>query len=241
VSIAFKKRAAILDGNVKRVLARYHGIDGWPGVTQVHDILWQHAEAHTPKKRVADYSQAMMDLGATLCTRSRPACARCPLQTDCIALAGEKPEKYPGKKPKKTLPEKAVRMLLLENPDGTIWLEQRPPQGIWGGLWSLPEIAVDADHRDWLTQRGLKPSQTEHWAPLRHTFSHFHLDIHPLHVLLEKSLKKPRTGVAEAGGLWYNVAQPQALGLAAPVTKLLKQLSAPHDLFSQPIAKPPIK
>jgi len=229
VSIAFKKRAAILDGNVKRVLARYHGIAGWPGITQVQDTLWQHAEAHTPTKRVADYSQAMMDLGATLCTRSRPACARCPLQADCIALSEEKPEKYPGKKPKKTLPEKAVRMLLLENPDGAIWLEQRPAQGIWGGLWSLPEIAIDADHRDWLAHRGLKAAQTEQWTPLRHTFSHFHLDIHPLRI----TLKKPKTGVAEAGGLWYNVTQPQALGLAAPVTKLLKQLSKPHrDLYS---------
>jgi len=234
VSIAFKKRAAILDGNVKRVLARYHGIDGWPGIAQVQDTLWQHAEAHTPTKRVADYSQAMMDLGATLCTRSRPKCARCPLQIDCVALAEEKPEKYPGKKPKKTLPEKAVRMLLLENPDGAIWLEQRPPQGIWGGLWSLPEIAIDADHRDWLAQRGLKASQAEQWTPLRHTFSHFHLDIHPLRI----TLKKPKAGVTEAGGLWYNVAQPQALGLAAPVTKLLKQLSNPHrDLFSESISE----
>ena len=228
-SIAFKKRATILDGNVKRVLARFHGVDGWPGESRVHDVLWEHAETHTPQNRVAQYSQAMMDLGATLCTRSKPACVRCPLQTDCAAFKLGKPEKFPGKKPKKTLPEKAVQMLLLQNADGHIWLEQRPPQGIWGGLWSLPEIAPDADAQDWLAAHGMTTKQIDVWTPMRHTFSHFHLDIHPLHI----TLKKTKRGVAEASGLWYNVAQPQALGLAAPVSKLLKQLRhTQHDLLS---------
>ena len=225
VSIAFKKRATILDGNVKRVLARFHGIDGWPGEARVHDALWQHADTHTPQKRTADYSQAMMDLGATLCTRSKPACVRCPLQSECAAFKLGKPEKFPGKKPKKKLPEKSVQMLLLQNADGEIWLEQRPPQGIWGGLWSLPEISTDTNADDWLDARGLKAKHIERWSPLRHTFSHFHLDIQPLHVTLNKrALNKMHEAIAENSGLWYSVAQPQALGLAAPVSKLLKQL-----------------
>ena len=229
ISIAFQQRATILDGNVKRVLARFHGIDGWPGESRVHDTLWQHAESHTPQQRVAHYSQAMMDLGATLCTRSKPACTRCPLQRACVAFKRGKPEQFPGKKPKKTLPEKSVQMLLLQNADGHIWLEQRPPQGIWGGLWSLPEIAPDTNAHDWLHARGLHARRIDAWTPLRHTFSHFHLDIQPLLVTLTKA----KAGVAEASGLWYNVAQPQALGLAAPVSKLLAQLRhTQHDLLS---------
>src|SRR5690554_4896984 len=145
VSIAFQKRAAILDGNVKRVLARHHAIEGWPGQTETLRRLWDHAEQHTPKLRSNHYTQAMMDLGATVCTRSKPACNRCPVANTCEAFAQANINAYPGRKPKKILPIKTVQLLMLRNPAGDILLQQRPVTGIWGGLWSFPEIALDVD------------------------------------------------------------------------------------------------
>ncbi len=222
VSIAFKQRAAILDGNVKRVLARHHAVSGWPGEAGTLKTLWLHAEAHTPDKRVNDYTQAMMDLGATLCTRSKPACERCPVMTTCVAYATGEVTAYPGKKPKKTLPEKTVQLLMLRNPAGDILLQQRPPQGIWGGLWSFPEIAPDVDATSYAENRFGKISSSENWDSYRHTFSHYHLDITP--VLLQ--LKKEPGRIAEAHQtLWYNPHQPGTVGLAAPVKKLLEKLA----------------
>lgn len=222
VSIAFKQRAAILDGNVKRVLARHHAVGGWPGEANTLKTLWAHAETHTPKKRVNDYTQAMMDLGATLCTRSKPACERCPVMSTCVAYATGKVNVYPGKKPKKTLPEKTVQLLMLRNPSGDILLQQRPPQGIWGGLWSFPEIALDMDAEDYAEDRFGKVATSETWDAYRHTFSHYHLDITP--VLIQ--LKKTPTNIAEAHQtLWYNPHQPGTIGLAAPVKKLLEKLA----------------
>lgn len=222
VSIAFKQRAAILDGNVKRVLARHHAVGGWPGEANTLKTLWTHAETHTPKKRVNDYTQAMMDLGATLCTRSKPACERCPVMSTCVAYATGKVSVYPGKKPKKTLPEKTVQLLMLRNPSGDILLQQRPPQGIWGGLWSFPEIALDMDAEGYAEDRFGKVVASETWDAYRHTFSHYHLDITP--VLIQ--LKKTPTNIAEAHQtLWYNPHQPGTIGLAAPVKKLLEKLA----------------
>ncbi|MGB1141418.1 MAG: A/G-specific adenine glycosylase, partial [Halioglobus sp.] len=140
-SIALAQRASILDGNVKRVLARLHRVAGWPGQSAVHNQLWDIAEHYTPTARCADYTQAMMDLGATLCTRSKPACALCPMANDCEANAAGDQTDYPGKKPKKALPVRATHFLVLRNRDGDIWLEKRPAEGIWGGLWCFPEVA----------------------------------------------------------------------------------------------------
>ena len=142
---ALDQRHAILDGNVKRVLCRYHAVDGWPGTTTVQKQLWQFAEQHTPDKRIADYTQAMMDLGATLCTRASPQCAQCPLQSDCEANVTDQVKQYPLPRPRKKLPVKAARLLILTDAaSGSILLEKRPPTGIWGGLWSLPEAAVSS-------------------------------------------------------------------------------------------------
>lgn len=221
VSIAFQKRAAILDGNVKRVLARYHAIDGWPGQTDTLNQLWEIAEQHTPKKRCNDYTQAMMDMGATLCTRSKPKCEQCPLQSGCIAYAQGEPTRYPGKKPKKQLPEKSVQLLMLRNPNGEILLQQRPPQGIWGGLWSFPELNIDADAETHAQDNFGKIISSETWNSYRHTFSHYHLDITPVLIQLAKT---PR-GISSGGNHWYNLHQPEALGLAAPVKKLLEKLN----------------
>ncbi len=223
VSIAFQRRAAILDGNVKRVLARYHAVAGWPGQTPVARILWQHAETHTPKKRVADYSQAIMDLGATVCTRSKPDCAQCPLAANCRARANDTIADYPGKKPKKILPVKQTRMMLIENPAGHILLNKRPPTGIWGGLWAFPEIGLEQDPEDFCQHYlGETPTTINTIKPHRHTFSHFHLEIHPLHIQLKQS---PRRIMEQQQQLWYNMQQPQAIGLSAPTKKLLKLIT----------------
>jgi len=221
VSIAFQKRAAILDGNVKRVLARYHAVDGWPGQTDTLNQLWDIAETYTPKKRNNDYTQAMMDLGATVCTRSKPKCDLCPLQSGCIAYAQGEQTRYPGKKPKKELPEKSVQLLMLRNASGEILLQQRPSQGIWGGLWSFPELSLDADAHIHAQDHFGKVINSEIWNSYRHTFSHYHLDITPVLIQLGKTAQ----GVASGGHHWYSLHQPEALGLAAPVKKLLDKLS----------------
>ncbi|MFT3928867.1 MAG: A/G-specific adenine glycosylase [Spongiibacteraceae bacterium] len=221
-SIAFGKRAAILDGNVKRVLARFHGVEGYPGETAVHNRLWDFAETHTPKKRIADYTQAMMDLGATLCTRSKPACGICPLNDDCIAQRTGRTAEFPGKKPKKALPVKSAQMLIIIDKHGDILLEKRPPTGIWSSLWVFPQIESDSDPIAYCAdQLQLNVEFGEHWNTYRHTFSHYHFDIEPVLLRLKK---QPATINENGGQLWYNLRTPAAIGLAAPVVKLLKKL-----------------
>ncbi len=217
-SIAFEQPESILDGNVKRVLARYHAIDGWPGTKTVEQALWTVAEAHQPQSRCRDYTQAMMDLGATLCTRSKPACPLCPLQSDCRAQSEGQPTLYPGKKPRKDKPTKHCQMLLIYSPNGEIALHQRPPSGIWGGLWSLPELALDDDPEHYADQHYGPVSHQEALPEIKHVFSHYTLMIQPIAVHLStlhpKIMEKP-------GALWYNPHFPHELGLAAPVKKLI--------------------
>lgn len=222
-SIAFGQPAAILDGNVKRVLARLHAVEGWPGNSKVQQTLWQIAEHYTPNKRNPEYTQVMMDLGATVCKRSKPLCNVCPLQDSCQAHGQGNPQDYPGKKPKKEKPVRACQMLILQNPAGEVLLQQRPSQGIWGGLWCLPELASDANVTEHCISQQLSESEpaTEHWNSYRHTFSHYHLDITPVLVQVN-----PKDKVAEAGEQWVNPAAPGELGLAAPVKKLLEQIAA---------------
>ena len=218
-SLSMGLRAAILDGNVKRVLARYHAVPGWPGEKAVHDHLWQIAERYTPPQRFDHYTQAMMDLGATLCTRSKPSCLLCPVQAGCQARQLGQPTAFPHSKPRKALPVRQCLMPLLVNQQGDVWLERRPDSGLWGGLWCPPQLADEAALDELLAQRGWYSQQQQALEPLRHTFSHFHLDIQPLLVRVE-----PGPGVAEAGQVWYNLRQPARLGLAAPVSKLLKRV-----------------
>ncbi len=223
LAISSGRRAAILDGNVKRVLARFYAVDGWAGLPAVSRELWNHAERNTPLDRVGDYTQAMMDLGATLCTRSRPKCLLCPLQMQCKALARNLTDKLPAPKPKKVLPVKATQMLIIRDDSNRILLHQRPPSGIWGGLWSLPELP---DLRDADTQFGFDIVDAQPMAPLRHTFSHYHLDITPVLVRLSAANNPANCVMEGAPTLWYNVRQPQNIGLAAPVKRLLEQLGA---------------
>lgn len=221
-SIAYGEQAAILDGNVKRVLARYHGVDGWPGQTAVAKQLWALAEAATPTSRNGDYTQAMMDLGATLCTRAKPLCDSCPLLGGCVAFATGRIAELPGKKPRKTLPEKSVQLLMLRNPSGQLMLEQRPPTGIWGGLWSFPELDTSLSARSFARKNYGEVAQVEPLEPWRHTFSHYHLHIHPVLI----SLSGTKAAVADQPVRWIRPQTPGNLGLAAPVTKLLAQIAA---------------
>lgn len=222
LSLACGQRQVILDGNVKRVLARYRAIEGWPGTTSVLNELWALAERYTPDHRVAHFNQAMMDLGATLCARSKPACERCPVSAGCAARQRGEQQRYPGKKPRKALPERSTQMVLVRDAEGAILLERRPPSGIWGGLWCLPEIEQHVDPLTWCEQKvGQKANLGRSLPARRHTFSHFHLDIEPVEILL----KQPGCAVMEPGSrLWYNPRQPENIGLAAPVARLLDEI-----------------
>ena len=217
-SIAFKKPAAILDGNVKRVLARFAAVQGWPGKSAVHNQLWQLAEQYTPNRRTDDYSQAMMDLGATLCTKTSPSCNLCPLHSDCIANAQGNPLDYPGKKPKKTLPIKNTIFLMIRNDQGEILLQQNPPAGLWGGLWVLPQIEQANQMQKYIAQIGMKIINSSQLENRRHTFSHFHLDYRPILVNVQKTGHR----IAQPDHqLWYNPKNPLSLGMPAPIKALI--------------------
>lgn len=220
LALARHQRHAILDGNVKRVLARYHAVAGWPGKPAVAQQLWVYAEQHTPDNAVAAYTQAIMDLGATVCTRSKPACALCPLQTGCRARAAGSQADYPGKKPAKTLPVRYTHLLLFVQA-GRVLLRRRPATGVWGGLWSFPEAAVVTEIAAIAQAHGLDFQGIETWPQQRHTFSHFHLDYVPLRI--DARIAAVREAPDEC---WYDLHQPPALGLPAPVKNLLDALRA---------------
>ncbi|MBD8473784.1 A/G-specific adenine glycosylase [Pseudomonas sp. CFBP 8770] len=217
-SISMGLRAPILDGNVKRVLARYTAQEGYPGEPKVAKALWATAERLTPQTRVNHYTQAMMDLGATLCTRSKPSCLLCPLEKSCEAHMLGLEIRYPIPKPRKTIPQRATLMPLLANRDGAILLYRRPSTGLWGGLWSLPQLDDLSDLDHLADQHALHLLGRRQLPALTHTFSHFQLAIDPWLVQVEQTAHH----VAEADWLWYNLATPPRLGLAAPVKKLLQ-------------------
>ena len=220
-SISMQLRAPILDGNVKRVLSRFYAIAGWPGERAVEQQLWRVAEELTPEDRLRDYTQVMMDLGATLCTRSKPRCSECPLQKQCIAHRNSTQHEYPGRKPKKTIPVKSTVMLLLENADGAILLEQRPPSGLWGGLWCPPQTDSHDDIAQTLKSLNLSGDNIVTLTPFRHTFSHFHLDITPIRIRVRPNERSVADALHQR---WILAHSPGRLGLAAPVKKLLSQL-----------------
>ena len=217
-SISMGLRAPILDGNVKRVLARYTAQEGYPGEPKVAKALWATAERLTPQTRVNHYTQAMMDLGATLCTRSKPSCLLCPLEKSCEAHMLGLEIRYPVPKPRKAVPQRATLMPLLANREGAILLYRRPSSGLWGGLWSLPQLDDLSDLNHLADQHALHLGARRQLPALTHTFSHFQLAIDPWLVQVEQTAHH----VAEADWLWYNLATPPRLGLAAPVKKLLQ-------------------
>jgi A/G-specific adenine glycosylase len=218
LSLAFGQRHPILDGNVKRVLARHAAIDGWPGTTTVAKQLWALADERTPMQRAGDYTQAIMDLGAIICTRTKPACSSCPVGQDCVALASGDVDRYPGRKPAKAKPLRETTMLLAVMEDA-VYLERRPASGIWGGLWSLPE-ADDVDA--WCADKLDTPAiETEAWDTLRHSFSHYDLDIRPVVVRVAASSSKVAD---DADVTWHRLDDSPPGGIAAPVTRLIETL-----------------
>jgi A/G-specific adenine glycosylase len=224
LALAYGQRHTILDGNVKRVLARHEAIAGWPGKTRVAADLWNVAERNTPHERCAEYTQAIMDLGATLCTRSKPGCDACPVAVDCSARQADTIEQYPGRKPKKIKPLRQTTMVMAIN-NGAIFLERRPPVGIWGGLWSLPEVeCID----EWcLRTLDQQPDNTEQREVLRHSFSHFDLDIQPVVVRVASPSRK----VADSpDSTWHLLDDEPPGGMAAPVQQLLNSLKTNQNV-----------
>ncbi len=221
---AFGQRHPILDGNVKRVLCRLYAIDEWPGRAAVQRRLWWLADYHTPVERVADYTQAIMDFGATCCRRGRPACEECPFASECLSRRCGRERELPLSRSRKGLPGRHVTLLLITNSVGSVLLERRPPNGIWGGLWSLPECDKGMEPVEWCRRTLGYRIELEGTLPqLAHSFSHFRLEIEPLvaRVVGSDSVK----GVMEPRPLlWYNRRQPERCGIAAPVQRLLEQL-----------------
>jgi len=225
---AYGQRHAILDGNVKRVLARYGAIGGWPGEPKVSRQLWALSEDLLPRQRLTDYTQAIMDLGATLCVSRRPDCARCPVSADCRALQQGRVSEFPAPKPRRERPRRRARLLLVENAAGELLFERRPPAGIWGGLWCLPLLESadgggEEDAAAWLRRSyGLRAQAYAALPALSHAFTHFELELNPQRLRAEPG----GDALGERSELrWINIAGDALPGLPAPVSKLLRGLS----------------
>lgn len=215
---AFGQRLAILDGNVKRVLARVFGIAGWPGEKAVEARLWQQAEALLPTTALRAYTQGLMDLGAMCCTRARPQCAICPFAKTCVACIQGTQASLPGARPGKTLPERETGVLVLLHA-GEVLLEKRPGSGIWGGLWSLPEFPSGGEARQVAVGLGYDcvPGETPEALPvLRHVFTHFRLDIHPWCMHVSRPVREPHPGQ-----LWLPLDALPGAALPTPIRKIL--------------------
>ncbi len=221
LSQAFNQPTAILDGNVKRVLTRFFAIKGHPEQAAIKKQLWQLADACMPQEQCADYTQAIMDLGATCCTTKNPDCARCPVQDHCLALKYKEQHLYPSKKVKKPVPVQQQQLLVLCNHEGKIYLEKRPPTGLWGGLWCLPSLDEGKCPLDFIQlEYDLNGESAQHLIAFKHRFSHFMLEINALKI---KTKALGRT-LAEPKGQWFAKEQLSTLGLAKPTSKILSLL-----------------
>jgi A/G-specific adenine glycosylase len=217
---AFDARHPILDGNVKRVLARYHAIEEPVNARQTEEKMWRLAEQHTPRKRVGEYTQAIMDLGATLCRRTKPGCDTCPVSEDCAAHKLGRAMDFPVTTKKKAMPVRNVRWLLIRDKSGKVLMQRRPPRGLWGGLWAFPET-TDEDLGRWSREElGLAIKTETPWEVWRHTFSHFHLEITPV----PARVTRVTSAMENDEALWYNLRTPLARGVSTPVQRLLNKL-----------------
>jgi A/G-specific adenine glycosylase len=224
LALALDQRHPILDGNVKRVLARHFGVRGFPGELKVERTLWQWSEACTPHERVAQYTQAIMDLGATVCVRSRPLCAACPQQTTCVAKRLGLQAELPTPRPKKPRPARVAYALIARDREGALLLEHRAPTGLWGGLWTFPQFEARDEALAWARSRFALGAQIEQLAPYAHAFTHFDLTLHPLVVDVTS------TSVADgASHLWYDRRTPQRIGLAKPAVDLIQAMSRDEE------------
>lgn len=214
LAFSTQQRFAILDGNVKRVLARFYEVEGWYGKKEVEKQLWELAESNTPASNTATYTQAIMDFGATLCTRSKPNCLQCPLSINCKAHMNGRTAELPHGKPKTNKPTKKTYMLLIKNSNDEFLLRKNPPSGIWGGLWCPPQVEKLTPK---LNSGGIQVETVKTLPMYKHTFSHYHLEITPV-------LCRPTdhsSSISEAQQTWHMLNSTQELGLAAPVKKLL--------------------
>jgi A/G-specific adenine glycosylase len=219
-AFAFGVRGAILDGNVKRVLARHRGVEGYPGTPAVEAELWRIAEAELPTRDVEAYTQGLMDLGATVCTRTRPRCDACPVAADCVARREDRVASLPSPRPAKALPHRALRVLVLERA-GEILLEKRPATGIWGGLWSLPEFPLDMDVRAAVKARfAAEVTVRDELPAIAHAFTHFTLTLHPQRVSARRWPPRAET----PGTIWLAPEDARGAALPAPIKKLLRTL-----------------
>ncbi len=224
LSLAFNQQAAILDGNVKRVLTRFHGITESIADKNIEKILWKHAENFMPAKRAADYTQAMMDLGATICVRGTPDCKRCPLIKTCVAHNENIAHLLPIKKITRQLPVRTASMIILQK-ENEVLLYKRAPTGIWGGLWSFPEMEGEPDQEKLsaFCKKTFRLNMIDHQylASFRHTFSHYHLQIHPVIVPIKRL---PLRVMEDNQQIWYNLLQPATVGVPKPVQLIMRKL-----------------
>ncbi len=219
-ALAWYERRSILDGNVKRVLARFCGIDGWTGERKVEELLWRKAEKLLPESDVAVYTQALMDMGATVCTRSRPRCVNCPVKTDCVALQADRVGQLPSPRPRKVIPERKSSFLLLKH-GNEIMLEKRPASGIWGGLWCTPQVD-EAEEANYLSRHNMQITRRIELDTFTHAFTHFKLHIRP--VLLELASKPLRT--EQQGCVWLGLDEALGAAIPSPVRQLLLTMQA---------------
>ena len=225
-AFAFGAKCAILDGNVKRVFARHFGVEGDVRSKPVEARLWLIADTHVPRANVEAYTQGLMDLGATICKRSQPSCLLCPVQKSCFALGEERVAALPGKTATRVLPHRQTRMLVIVS-SGEVLLEKRPPTGIWGGLWSLPEMPVEADMFKMLhTRYGLAGRTVREMDRVDHGFTHYSLAIFPVEIVPNKVPLR----AMEPGLLWINLDDAMDAAIPAPVKRILKSVKTNHPL-----------
>jgi len=227
LALACGERHPILDGNVRRVLARYFGIEGDPGDAAVEKRLWALADACTPYERVAEYTQGIMDLGATVCSRSRPACLLCPVNPDCVARQWNRQDQLPAKRRRPRRTEREAWLVVARRGQRKVLVERRPPAGIWGGLWGLPEFPTRSHAEQWCREQLSGSSVPQRGEPLRHAFSHFDYEMRPLVVHC----------LGKAAGLrdddryrWYDVANPAKVGLPRPISTLIARVAVTSPL-----------
>lgn len=218
LALAFGQTHAILDGNVKRVLARFYAVSGWTGTPAVEKKLWQLAENNLPQQNIADYTQAIMDLGAIICTRSKPECDICPVSEHCIARKQQAQQKYPAPRPRKTIPLRKTNFLLLKNDSDQVLFHRRPPTGIWGGLWCFPECSEDENIEQWLlSETGFSVSVIKRMPVIKHTLTHFRMEIQPVQLQIEQCQQIRDMDNYQ----WHLCDDILKYGVPVPVRKLL--------------------